>query len=329
MPTKSGWSRAHVDGCVKKPVLRSDEAKLKELFICCRDANLREVRAIAFHFPWLLAMTDAHGFSALHHAEMSGDADFLSKLLELYNDPKTHMRKFVRYECEEDLALDGFRLTQNRPSIHSTSTPVTSARSRNSATDGPIVVKLVDPNSLAAAAGVVPGDTLEEVECALVHGMHTVLLTPDDISDVMNNGARLEDGFPLTLEFDGPASAEILGRNSWTPLHAAAGGGEQYKNVCRVLRQEQQKLPMAAHDGHGCTPEHWRLMSKRSIDGPMRRPLSAGPCAQRQQRASEATQQRITSRDGTRLPSPSRSSRPRALPRAPPPPFEARAAGAA
>jgi len=32
------------------------------------------------HYPFLLGLTDAHGFSALHHAVMSGDAVFISKV---------------------------------------------------------------------------------------------------------------------------------------------------------------------------------------------------------------------------------------------------------
>merc|ERR1719162_2578517 len=97
----------------------------------------------------------------------------------------------------------------------------------------------------------------------------------------MNQGSRLKEGYPMTLEFHGAASAEILGRDSWTPLHAAEGGGPHYKKVSRVLKKAQQKMPTAALDGHGCTPEQWNIMSKRSTVGPRRRPLSAGPCPHR------------------------------------------------
>lgn len=287
---------------MKKPKLRSDEAKLKELFICCANANYREVRAIAFHFPWLLAMTDDHGFTALHHAEMSGDAEFMAKLLDLYADPRAHTRKFVTYECEEDMRLDGIRL-QSRSSVESKDTSHHSRHShvsRQSLERDCVVVRLVDSNSKAAAEGVVPGDTLEGVEGLRIHGLHRVVLTPDDVSDVLNNGHHIEDGYPLTLEFDGPASAEILGRNSWTPLHAAAGGGAYYKTVCRLLRQEQQKLPTAAHDGKGYTPEHWRLISKRSTEGPRRRPLSAGPCARRRPSVTGQQPQRSSTQQGER-----------------------------
>jgi len=301
MPMECEFNRASVDGCVKKPKLRSDEAKLKELFVCCRAANFREVRAIAFHFPYLLAMTDNYGFTALHHAEMSGDAEFMEKLLVLYNEPRASVRKFVRYECEEDLRCDGFRLNGGRSSMHSRegstpnqshhSTPIQSARE-----SACITVRLVAPNSIAAAAGVVPGDTLEAVEGALVNGLHRVMVAPDDISAAMNDGQRLEDGYPMTLEFRGAASAEILGRDSWTPLHAAEGGGAHYKKVSRVLRQEQQKLPTAARDGHGCTPEHWAIINKRGSCGPRRRPLSAGPCPQR--RPSLGAVQQTWEREG-------------------------------
>ena len=32
------------------------------------------------HYPYLLGLTDAHGFSALHHAVMSGEPVFISKV---------------------------------------------------------------------------------------------------------------------------------------------------------------------------------------------------------------------------------------------------------
>lgn len=300
MPMECEFQRCQVDGCVKRPKLRSDEAKLKELFMYCREANFREVRALVFHYPYLLAMTDGNGFTALHHAEMSSNAEFVRRLLELYHDPRTWVKKFVRYECEHDLRTDGLRLHTSRGSrseMHSaTGMPHEPSKLSSVAAGDPVIVRLVAPNSIAAAAGVVPGDTMEAVEGALVNGVHAVMLSPDDVCAVVNEGARLEDGYPLTLEFHGPASAEILGRNGWTPLHAAEGGGVHYDKVSQVLRQEQQKLPTAPHDGHGCTPEHWGIISKRSCSGPRRRPLSAGPCAQR--RPDLAAQRRIMEREG-------------------------------
>lgn len=44
----------------------------------CR--TIFQVRAMVAHYPFLLGLTDAHGFSALHHAVMSGDAVFISKV---------------------------------------------------------------------------------------------------------------------------------------------------------------------------------------------------------------------------------------------------------
>ena len=32
------------------------------------------------HYPYLLGLTDAHGFSALHHAVVSGEPVFISKV---------------------------------------------------------------------------------------------------------------------------------------------------------------------------------------------------------------------------------------------------------
>jgi len=302
-PAEIEWQRAQVTGPVKKPKLRSDEVKLKELLLCCRMANFREVRALVTHYPYLLALTDDFGFTALHHAEMSGDGEFMAKLLELYSDPRTFTRKFVRYETEEDLKADGLEVQGSCSSSSSVSTgggsngrggppsgrrpPKPAAvRLEESSTrsdepvDNTVFVQLVAPKSIAAAAGVMPGDELVEVECAFVNGMRHQG-RPVDILEAVYGTASFAEGFPCTLTFQGSACTEILGRDSWTPLHAAAGGGRHYKQVCQLLKQEQRKLPIQVHDAKGCTPEHWSLIHKRSISGPRRRPLSAGPCASR------------------------------------------------
>lgn len=75
-----------------------------------RRANWREVRALITHFPYLLPLTDASGFTALHHATLSRDPRFTKQLLELYHDPKHLMRKRVKYQNEEELRGDNLFL---------------------------------------------------------------------------------------------------------------------------------------------------------------------------------------------------------------------------
>jgi len=294
-PAEPEWQRAQVSGCVKKPKLQADEAKLKDLCFFCRVANFREVRALVFHWPYLLALSDSYGFTALHHAQMSGDAEFMAQLLELYHDPRTFTRKFVRFESEEELRSEGLRLQYGSCSRSKAGSAVGSkaGSSVRSADNESVVVEFVHPGRLCATAGIMPGDTVEGLESQPVRGRpqsqgQNEEVTIEDIFDVVMGDRKLGSGFPLTLEFHGPACTEILGRNGWTPLHAAAGAGKRFEKVCELLNHEQLKLPVAAQDGHGCTPEHWSLISRRS-SGYRRRPLSAGPCGPNSRHASRGS----------------------------------------
>merc|ERR1719469_1408603 len=106
LPADSEWQRAEAVGRVKRPKLDADRAKLAQLFAACRKANVREARALVMHFPYLLALTDNYGFTALHHGVLSRDVEFVAQLLDMYHDPRTFTRKFVRYDTEEQLRDD-------------------------------------------------------------------------------------------------------------------------------------------------------------------------------------------------------------------------------
>jgi len=318
LPADAEWQRAEVSGRVKKPKLESDLAKLKQLFVHCREANLREVRALVFHFPYLLTLTNDHGFTALHHAEMSGDAEFTAKLLELYHDPRCFTSKFVKFESEEELRLDGIRLHTSSGRL------LRSSRSGHESSGGPeewvVVVRHVPDNSLTTSSGVVPGDILQAVNSrVLVDRQRQYMLAPDDILEIIN-GRVVGGGFPATLEFRGPACAEIVCADGWSPLHASAGGGPHFRKVFEVLAKEQQKVCRAARDGHGCTPEYWSLIHKRSC-GRRRRPLSAGPGGAGRQPRAEARLRREALAECERASLMARSGkscRPQFLPDAPP-----------
>eukprot|EP00747_Dinoflagellata_sp_TGD_P166695 gnl/TRDRNA2_/TRDRNA2_189892_c0_seq1.p1 gnl/TRDRNA2_/TRDRNA2_189892_c0~~gnl/TRDRNA2_/TRDRNA2_189892_c0_seq1.p1 ORF type:complete len:481 (+),score=43.76 gnl/TRDRNA2_/TRDRNA2_189892_c0_seq1:40-1482(+) len=301
IPGYREWQRVEAHGRVKKPKLAADEYRLNHLFANCRLANFREVKAIVTHFPYMLALTDSYGFSALHHAEMSADPEFVRKLLGLYHDPKTFTRKFVTYHTEEDLrddALDLQRAGRNR--------------------SDEVVVGQVGPHSLAAKSGVVAGDKLEcinpdgDIASSFDAQGQQDLPTPDDILEMVTpadggaggaagSGGGHGIGFPLTLEFRGPACLEILGHDGWTPLHSAAGGGRHYRKALQELQKarcsQQGSAQAAAKDVKGCTWEHWSLINRRCTASHPRRPLSAGTRNQPTLRRERGGQSRDTARE--------------------------------
>lgn len=345
---EGNWQRAEIRGRAKVPRLGSDRAKLIELFSRCREANFREVRALVMHFPYLLQLTDESGFTALHYAQLSGDAEFTAQLLDLYHEPRNLARKYVRYERPEQLRADGLvlergllsesqaprcrtgssgRLSRSgggrRPMSASAAgrpgserrpgsaraTPrqkqpalarllagpggalslSTAAAAEDEFFDTTVVVRHVPQASMALQAGVVPTDVLESVESK----RHT--LTLDEVVEITDGGGSLEvceRGFPLTLEFRGPACAEILFSDGWTPLHSAAGGGASKNAVLQLLLSEQQGFPVKVQDAKGLTPEHWKLLGRRGGDRKQdalrSRPLSAGPGVRRPPRPLSA-----------------------------------------
>lgn len=260
------YQRADVDGRVKKPKLDKDDAKMKELFYYCRAANFREVRAIAVHYPYLLSLTDPHGFSALHHAAMCGDPAFLSQVLELYRDPKTHSLKVVMYESEEELLSDiarGFKV------INAAMPDEELPQARVSAPG---------QDAKAAVAGIMPGDSLEVISGPTILSYRQPPPMVPDILDALRSGRTTSFGFPVSLDFRGSAAAEILGRDGWTPAHAAAGrGGRGDRQILMQLLSEQDQAQLVK-DISGCTPGHWCYIEKRASAHSHRRPLSAGPC---------------------------------------------------
>lgn len=266
-----------MNGRVKMPKLHSDEAKLKELFVSCRNGNFREVRALVTHCPHLLSLTDAHGFSALHHAEMSGQPAFLSQLLELYRDPRTFTLKALTFETEDDLVAD-----QSKGLV------IFAALGSIGLVDSKPTVRHAGEGTLAQAAGLMPGDTLEAVSGSSMLSQSMPPPVSEDVLETLRSGQTTSFGFPVTLELRGSAIVEILCRDGWTPCHAAAamGAGPQYRSILAQLLNEQERAP-AAQDVNGCTPQHWLHLQKAAAHG---RPLSADHrCAHRARRLQHGT----------------------------------------
>lgn len=286
LPAEPEWQRAEIAGRIKKPKLEKDRALLMDLFAACERANVRETVALVWHQPYLLALTDDAGFTALHHAVNSRNVAFVRKVLDLYHQPRSFVRKYVRYESEADLREDGLRMRREAsgplplgsPQGSELSLAAAVSREQDMAADFDVVVQWVAPQGKAGQAGVVPGDLLDNVELAPGAPRNRVRrrsLTLDETIDI-TTGIDLGDwGFPTTLQFTGSALGEILGRDGWTPVHSAAGGGAACAQILVLLLSEQESLRSpAAHDAHGYPTEFWTEMSYKG--GKKNRPLSAG-----------------------------------------------------
>jgi len=260
--TQGQWLTAEVKGCVRKPRLDKDDAKLKELCKQCRDGNFREVRAIAVHYPHLLSLTDKHGFGPLHHAEMSGNSDFVAQVLKLYRNPKSFALKVLCFETEAEMWQDqqlGFEMRCMNPLTDKNTQTFT------------VLVERVPDGSKASTAGIMPGDWLEAVrnDTSLLESR----MPPPKADDVFGALRGPSWKFPISLEFRGSALVSLLAKDGWTPCHGAAGHGvSEQRN--KVLAQMLNEVAQAPHtrDVCGAAP-----LDIYHIGKARRRPLSAGP----------------------------------------------------
>jgi hypothetical protein len=169
-------------------------------------------------------MTDVYGFTALHHAQLSKNPAFYAQLLELFNNPRTFVKKMVWYESSEKLRADNLDL-------HREVDP-------DRADGGLVTVQQVSKGSLTAWADVVPGDRLEGVftEAQSSKRLRKIM---EELMSICNSSPiasatsknkeevkrallqrSAETCFPVAFEFRGPACREILADGS-KALHDA------------------------------------------------------------------------------------------------------------
>lgn len=214
-------NRVESFGPVRQPKRKSDEMKLRELLNICRYGNIREVRAMVQHTPQLLTYTDKYGLTALHHAQMSRKAEFFSELLQIYHDPRFFERKFVKYSNVQELRDELLCLARppedpklaRRPDAKS-DPPVASRGPAKPLPvvplpPGPVVVQNLAKGSRACWEGVVPGDTLEGVYSENPRSRNFRKIARE-VCDTTDGAGRMEDCFPMSLEFRGPACRELL-----------------------------------------------------------------------------------------------------------------------
>mmetsp|Transcript_86873 Transcript_86873/g.244977 ORF Transcript_86873/g.244977 Transcript_86873/m.244977 type:complete len:358 (-) Transcript_86873:17-1090(-) len=198
------FQRVTINGRLKRPKLDSDEAKLKDLLYYCREGNFREV-------------------------------------LELYRHPRAYVLKHLSYETLEELQTDVARGFEVRGGRAAAALQVQMPRPH--ADLGHSIVCRVGEDSLARAAGIVPGDTLEAI---VGEGFLSPRQEPPAAADdVLAALCRQSGGslFPMTLEFRGSALGEILGSDGWAPTHAAAGmcSGPQFRKILGRRQQRQRQ----------------------------------------------------------------------------------------
>jgi len=228
LPTQRGKAGLH------EPAVRRDEELLRQLLKFCREADFRNVKALVIHHPHLLSLLDRHGQTALHHAVLSGDKDFVQRVLALYQDPSNFATKEVEYMdshqwLAEDLQFEG-------------------------GLGEPLVVSAVRHRSCAHRSGIRKGDTLRAV------GNDTVQFQKASPATVITEVKQY--GFPIVLEFKGPVCAEIFDSKGWTPLHSAASKGAPLYGVMRTLLSSPH-ADADVKDSKGWTPRHWAKLAKK------------------------------------------------------------------
>jgi len=277
------WIRARDSGPgsrLRIPKMKTDEVKLKEFFAFCRAGNYRDVKAMTMGAPYLLWLTDVYGFTALHHAAMSSNRDFVWQVLELYHDPHNYVRKVVKYSSDEEFQWDLVALCDASPEADEehlaagfhTHEPV-------------IVLQYSRDKGFARRASILPGDVLYMVSKE-AHPSRPCMAPEEFLRGV--HGYRSRHGWwPLLLEFRGPACSEIIGLDGWTPGHGAAGIGPACKGVLEVLLEELQVMNVAApKDWRGCTVENWVSFEHEATGhASNRRPLSANAAPTRVEQA--------------------------------------------
>mmetsp|Transcript_61175 Transcript_61175/g.108856 ORF Transcript_61175/g.108856 Transcript_61175/m.108856 type:complete len:421 (-) Transcript_61175:48-1310(-) len=252
--------RVECFGPVRFPKRKSDEMKLRELLNICRYGNIREARAIVQHTPQLLTFTDKYGLTALHHAQMSQKAEFFCNFLQLYHDPRFFERKFVRYENVQELREEFLCLEKPPGDRPPDPAPAPPAPGRGPAKPapvlplppGPIVLQNLAKGSRACWEGVVPGDTLEGIYSDNPRSRNFRKIARE-VCDTVDGAGKMEDCFPLSLEFRGPACRELLRECAKALSHVARGAsavsvppGANIGKPIHVLKAQQSRGPRPA-----------------------------------------------------------------------------------
>lgn len=219
------------------PINREDAARLRDLHVNCTEANLRETKKYAVHYPHLFQVADIVGNTALHYASMSRRADFVEEVLNIYRHPSTFLHFKVEFKRPEDLDGLGFSAGGPRAAAEFVVSR-TSARKHS-------------------RAGIMFGDGLEAVSQKLLRPdrpdpRSLARPRPDpkvkDVVRALTSGEELKS-FPLEFKFCRPALVGIFAQDTWANIEALATEGRQHPDdfkenmrILRLLRKEKEIL---------------------------------------------------------------------------------------
>ena len=219
------------------PINREEAARLRDLHINCSEANLREVKKYAVHYPHLFQVADVVGNTALHYASMSRRSDFVEEVLNIYRDSRTFLHFKVEFRRHEE--VEGLLFSEGGPR----------------AAAAFVVSRFSDKKH--GRAGIRFGDGLEAVCTKLpeiLPGKRSFARArPDpkvkDVVHALDNGDQLKS-FPLEFRFCRPALIGIFAQDTWSNVDAIArDASKQHPDdlkenlkILRLLRKEREML---------------------------------------------------------------------------------------
>merc|ERR1712061_273207 len=127
----------------------------------------------------------------------------MAKLLVLYRNPKTFVQKFLVYESEQELFRD-----------RELGLVICGSRVQTGRVEAPLAKALhMLARSLAQVAGVIPGDFLQAVSGTSQLNQRQPPPLAKEILYILCAGNTTNFGFPVSLEFRGSTSQEIIERD--------------------------------------------------------------------------------------------------------------------
>ena len=231
------------------PINREDAARLRDLHVNCTEANLREVKKYAVHYPHLFQVADIVGNTALHYASMSRRSDFVEEVLNIYRDSHTFLHFKLEFKRHEE--VEGLLFAE--------------ARGPRAAAEF-VVSRFSDKKH--GRAGIRFGDGLEAVCTKLPsdmlpgrHAQAYARARPDpkvkDVVRALENGEQLKS-FPLEFRFCRPALIGIFAQDTWGNIEAITrDAGKQHPDdlkenlkILRLLRKEREMLAQQVGPPH-------------------------------------------------------------------------------
>lgn len=242
------------------PINREDAARLRDLHVNCSEANLREVKKYAVHYPHLFQVADVVGNTALHYASMSRRSDFVEEVLNIYRDSHTFLHFKVEFRRHEE--VEGLLFTEGRGPRAAAEFVVSRFSDKKHGRAG---IRFGD--GLEAVCTKLPTDFLPRFSYAAPRAK------PDpkvkDVARALENVEQLKS-FPLEFRFCRPALIGIFAQDTWHNIEAITRDAskqhpddlKENRRILRLLRRERELL--AEQGGH----PRFRMQRAKCVEGP-------------------------------------------------------------